>query len=191
MPGSPSKRDRTDRWLELAGDPATMRDLCDRIVEGGTLREFCEAHDVRYSDVSAWISAENERRERFDTAIELRGEWLTDSVIRNLRMYVDLDIARAYGEDGKLLPITQMPEDIRRAIVQLEVDEAQVSAQAADPDSGDAPPNLVQTRTRKIKVVSHERAAELLGKYRKMFVDRVEHGVNESLEDLLTRSRAP
>jgi hypothetical protein len=188
--GSPNKRDRIDRWLVLAGDPATLRDICDHIVEGGTLREWCEQEDVRYSDVSLWLGAETERRDRYDTARSLRDEWLTDTVIRNLRIFADVDIARAYDDHGVLLPIAEMPEDVRRAIVSIEIDEEQVNRSQVDRDAdeGEAP-ELVHTRTRKIRLVSREKAVELLGKYRKMYVDKVEHSADATLEQLLTKSR--
>ncbi len=197
MAGSPKKRQRRTRWQILADDPATLRELCDHLVEGGTLLEWCRAHDVRYQAVSAWISAEDHRRQKVDAALQLRGEFLSDLVIRNLRMYADVDVSKAYDRDGRLLPIQDMPEDLRRAIREFEVEEEVESHEDEDegPQGGrlrrrrkDA---IAATRTTKIKTVSPEKAIELLGKYRKLFTDRVEHSVDTKLEDLLTASRQP
>ncbi|HXF44845.1 MAG TPA: hypothetical protein VNK91_01885 [Burkholderiaceae bacterium] len=182
MAGSPRKRERLDRLAALIGDPATLRELCCQIAEGTTVLEWCRAHDVPYSEVSAWLAAEPERRAKVDAALQLRGEYLSEMVIRNLRLYADVDIAQAYGSDGQLLPIQQMPESVRRAIQAFEV---------VDHENPDDAPSRGPTRTRKVRLVSPERAVELLGKYRRLFVDRVEHGADESLEELLTRSREP
>lgn len=197
MPGSPKRRNRRDRLSALLGNPATLRALCDHLVEAGTLLEWCRAHDVPYAAVSAWIAAEEHRREKVDAALQLRGEYLSDMVIRNLRMYADLDIARAYGADGRLLPIREMPEDIRRAIREFEVEEGLGAIDTADPGPNGGQlkrrrkSKLIRTRTTSIKTITPEKAVELLGKYRKMFTDRIEHDASETLEDLLTASRQP
>ena len=194
MPGSPRKRERRTRTAALIDDPATLRAICDFVVEGGSLVEWCRNHGVAYRDVAAWIAAEDHRREKFEQAKELRGEFLSELVIRQLRLFADLDVSRAYGPDGNLLPITAMPEDIRRAITQFEVEVDVAAAEGAD--SGSQGGKLRRrreqgrgVRTTKIKTVSPERAIELLGKYRKMFTDKVEHEAGETLEQLLTRSR--
>lgn len=170
MASAPRKRERRDRLAALLGDPDTLRALCDHVIEGGTLVEWCRARDVKYTDVAAWIAAEDHRREKFEAAKDLRGEFLAELVVRNLRMFADVDMNDALDKRGKLLPFRQIPEHIRRAIREIEY------SLAGKPD--------------KIKLVAPERAIELLGKYRKMFTDRIEHDASETLEELLTRSRA-
>lgn len=182
MAGSPKKRERRTRTQRLLADPATLRAICDAIVEGGTLVEWCRQHDVPYTEAAAWIAAEDHRREKFEAARDLRGEFLSELVVRNLRLFADLDIGRAYGADGKLLPVPEMPEDIRRAITQFEVFE-EFQGRGEDREYiGD---------TKKLKTIDPARAVELLGKYRRMFIDRVEHGGKVTLEELVGGSMSP
>lgn len=182
MAGSPRRRDRKERLAQLLGDPETLRTLCDVIIEGGTLAEWCRARDVPFGAVSAWIAAEEHRREKFKAAQDLRGEYLSELVVRNLRQFADVDIGKAYGPDGALLPVASMPEDVRRAVASFEVFEEYAGR-------GDKREAVGQTT--KIKLIDPARAVELLGKYRRMFVDQVEHSATLTLEQLLGASRAP
>lgn len=182
MAGRPAARERQERLAELLGAPEVLRDICDSIVSGGTLPEWCTAHGVAYQPVAAWINAEDHRRERFKMAQDLRGEFLSELVVRNLREFVEVDLARAFGADGALLPMDQIPPDIRRALAGVEVEELFAG-------KGDKREHVGTVR--KIKRVDPARALELLGKYRRMFVDKVEHDIGPTLEKLLSASRRP
>jgi len=176
------RRERTDRWAALAADPATLRAICDHVAEGGSLPEWCRAHDVRFADVNAWLSADKRRAELYQAARTARDEFLDELVIRNLRLFADLDLGRAYDKDGELLPLHKMPEDIRRAITKVEVTEEFAGRGESREHIG---------YTKKIRTVSPERALELLGKYRRKFVDRVEHAGKLTLEELVGGSMNP
>jgi hypothetical protein len=171
------KRERTDRWLTMADDPATFREMCIFVIEGGTLVEWVRQHDVRYGDVSAWIAADDKRAERFESALKLRGEYLSDMVVRNLRQLVELDIATLIDDDGSVKPLDRMPAAARRAIAGIEVTEA---------FEGRGSRRKITGHTKKLKLVDPARAIELLGKYRRLFVEKIEHDASDSLVDLLT-----
>lgn len=170
------RRQRTERWAAMIGDPATLRAICDHVAEGGSLPEWCREHDVRFADVNAWLSGDDYRAKIYQAARQARDEFLDEIVIRNLRLFADLDLGRAYDKDGELLPLHKMPEDIRRAITQVEVTEEFKGRGESREHIG---------YTKKIRTVSPERALELLGKYRRKFVDRVEHGGKLTLEELV------
>lgn len=174
MAGSPQKRARTNRWLTLVGDPATLRDICDFVAEGHSLVEWVREQDVRYGDVWSWIIADDQRKSLYAQALEGRNEFLNELVVRNLRQMADADPAQAY-HDGKLLPFIEWPEGLRRAVLSIEYGSALTTA-------------VKKNKTRevsKVKLVDPARAAELLGKYRKLFVEQHEHKGKLTLEDLV------
>lgn len=164
MAGAPIKRARTDRWTALMNDPATLRDICDFVAEGHSLVEWVRAHDVRYGDVWSWIIADDRRQELYAKALEGRGEFLNELVVRNLRQLADVDIGELfYGrgkKKGQRKPMHELSPALRRAIVAIEADG-------------------------KIKLVSPKDATELLGKYRKLFVEQHAHTGKLTLEELV------
>jgi phage terminase small subunit len=46
-----------------------------------------------------------------------------ERVLKEYARIAFADIAQAYGADGKLLPVSEMPEDIRRALIGVEIAE--------------------------------------------------------------------
>lgn len=89
-------------------------------------------------------------------------------IIRELKAMANLDISQAFGEDGAMLPLHEMPADVKRAIAAVETSEL----------FGYAPGEEGKTQIghiRKLKFWPKDKALELLGKYLKMFTDRVEH----------------
>ncbi len=163
MAGSPIKRARRERLATLLGDPATAGDIARYVAEGGSLVTWCHERDVPYSDVAAWLAAEDGRREQYAAARALRDEYLSEVVVRNLHDFATVDIADAFIKTGKnkgrLKALKDMPAALRRAIVSIE--------------------------TGKLKLISPKDAVELLAKYRRMLVDRVDVEGRMRLEDLV------
>ena len=114
--------------------------------------------------VAALIAAGKEKQA---DRLEVRA----DTVLREILRIATTDLAQAFDESGNLLPIHQMPEDVRRAIASVKV--------RTDDDG-----SLV----REVKLWDKPKSLELLGKHLKLFVDRVEHDVSESLGALVLAS---
>lgn len=106
-------------------------------------------------------------KERQAERLEVRA----DTVLRELLRIATADLSQAFDEGGNLLSIHQMPEDVRRAIASVKV--------RTDDDG-----SLV----REVKLWDKPKSLELLGKHLRLFVDRVEHDVSESLGDLVLAS---
>lgn len=123
--------------------------------------EWCADHGCNYAQTARWIAADTERQERFNTALLIQADYLTEIVKRNLRMMAEADISMAYDDDCRLIPLRQMPEAIRRSISGVE--SLTVAGEGGESE-----------RVTKIKIVDPARATEMLGKYLKMFVDRRE-----------------
>lgn len=91
-----------------------------------------------------------------------------DEVLRELLRIMNTDISAAFDETGKLLPLKKIPEDLRRAISSIEIN-----------DSGDS--------VKKLKLHDKLRALELLGKHLKLFTEKhqVEHSFTEMTDEQL------
>lgn len=165
----------------LQQDPATMLTIVESIAEGGTLLELARQWDVPYHELATWIAAEKDRQDRYNLALDFRKEYLAELVIAGIRTIADVDIGDAYDQQGNLKAMHDIPEHIRRAIAGVEVFEEFEGRGEARTKIGE---------TKKLKLIAKDKALELLGKYRKMFVDRVEHEGKVTLEELVGGSMA-
>lgn len=107
------------------------------------------------------------------------------AVLTELKHFAHSDLKDAFHEDGTLLPLHKMPEKIRRAIKSFEVEEL---FDEPDPDTGE---KFKIGRVVKVSLWDKPKGLELLGKHDKLFTDKVEHTVSDSLADLLAMARAP
>lgn len=85
------------------------------------------------------------------------------------------DIGRAYDDNGAMLPLKQMPPDVRRAISSLDVSEININGNKMG-------------EIKKVKYADKLKALELLGRHLKLFTDRVEHSGKVTLEELVAGS---
>lgn len=88
------------------------------------------------------------------------------------------DLGEAFDEDGNLLPVHRMSEAIRVVIAGLDVETTDG-------------PGRVRTVTQKVKISDRIRALELLGKYQKLFTDRLDLTGRLTLEDLVCSDGKP
>jgi phage terminase small subunit len=101
-----------------------------------------------------------------------RVEVKADDVLRELIRVMTVDVARAFDVNGRLLPLQQMPEDVRRAIASFEVEESLVS----------------DTVVRKVKFLDKMRAVELGMKHLGLLIEKVKVEGTITLEQLVTAS---
>jgi phage terminase small subunit len=104
-------------------------------------------------------------------------ELKADDILRELLRIAQVDIAKIYDADGLLLPIHEMPEDVRRAIAGVEVTEV------GDDD------RLV--RTKRIRFWDKTKALELLAKVLKLLTENVNVSGSLNLEQLLAKAGQP
>lgn len=139
--------------------------------------------DAARSSASTLLTNPNIQR-RIDQLMEHRLAAVrvtADRVLHELERLAMVDPAEAYTPDGQLKPMHEIPEDLRRSIAAIEVDELFAG-------KGDAREQIGYTK--KIKFWPKEKALEQLGKYLKMFSDRldVNHTGKLTLEDLVASS---
>lgn len=89
-------------------------------------------------------------------------------VLRELMSFAFLDVGTAYDDEGKLLPLKEMPEATRRSIASIETTNI----------GGDEGVAVLS----KVKFHDKPRGLELLGKHLKMWTDKVLHEGGVSVE---------
>ena len=161
-----SRRARTTKWMN---DPETIDYICVQVANGGSLLAICEERDIRYSDAVGWIYFKRESQIKYEQALNARGEWMAQKVLDEVRRIGTVDIRRAYDDDGKLLDVKEMPEDVARCIQSVVVTDTKEGQRVT------------------IKLADKLRALELLGKQVKLFTDRLEIH-DKTLEDLVRES---
>ena len=92
--------------------------------------------------------------------IAKRNDITVDRIVQELTRIGTVDIRDAFDENGNLLPIKDIPEDVARAISGIDVDELYEGSGKDRERIGD---------TRKIRLTDKVRALETLGKHFKMF----------------------
>lgn len=97
--------------------------------------------------------AMNKRAEKLEITAE--------RVLTEIARIAYVDISRAYDEKGRLLPLHEMPEDVRRAISGVEVAEERVDG-------------VVVGEVRKVKFWDKKGSLDLLGRHLKLFTDVLE-----------------
>ncbi len=136
-----------------------------------------------YSEKSAASQGERllrnaEIKTAIDEALSKRAQRVevkADDILRELMRIALADISQAYGDDGQLLKIKEMPEEIRRAIAGIETEELFEGFGEDRTRVGD---------TVKVKFWNKPQALELLGKHLKLFTDKVEHSGEVNIVNL-------
>lgn len=180
MAGSPKKRARKEAAKTFFEQPNAIDLICARIVAAGTLVDVCREFNIHYGAVNAWIEEDDSRRKRYAAALEVREKHGKEHVIRELMGLLKVDVTTAFLPNGELKALESMPEDVRRFISGMEVEELY---------AGSGKDKIEIGRVRKIKFYDKMRAIELMAKHLKMLVDKVEHSGKVTLEEILEASR--
>lgn len=103
-------------------------------------------------------------------------EITAERVLGELAKLAFYDPGKLFGEDGQLLPIAEMDDVTRAAIAGLDVEQREGTATRS-----------VST-VRKVKLADKGINLERLGRYLKLFTDRIEHDGRVTLEQLVCGS---
>ncbi|MGA9070540.1 MAG: terminase small subunit [Terracidiphilus sp.] len=95
-----------------------------------------------------------------------------DGLVLELMKIAVCDPGKLYDENGERIPVYRLDPDTRAAVA------------AVEDESVDGP-GRVRTLTQRLKMADKLRAIELLGKYQRMFTDRIEHDGRITLEELI------
>lgn len=113
-------------------------------------------------------------------AQEKRTGITADRVLQELGRVAFFNLAQCYDEKGLLIRPDKLPEDVARAIAQIETDEIFV---------GTGDDRTLEGLSKKLKPCDKVKALELLGKHFKLFVEKVEVDFGESLGAELKAAR--
>ncbi len=96
-----------------------------------------------------------------------RTQITADLILRELLQLATVDLGKAFDATGTILPLNEMPVEIRKAISSIEVNELF--------DNGQGEQKSVIGFTKKIRFWDKPKCLELLGKHLKLFTEVVEH----------------
>jgi hypothetical protein len=155
----------------IVNDPQFFQNICDFIVGGGTLVEFCAQKnhgvEISYPACLRWIRLDPTRRELYDRALKDREEWQIDKILREIQDIGTFNLGDIFEEDGTQKKFKDWPSKIQRAVKEI---------------------NNGKDGT-EIKFFDKLKALEMLGKQAGMFKEKVEHSGKVTLEHLVSQSK--
>lgn len=152
----------TPRFIELTSEDnqkKTLEDICSHVANGGSIIDLCKLWKIGWNNLNNWLYADKERKERYHQAIEAQGEWAIQRILTELRSIAFCDIDVIFNEDHSLKPIADWPEEARRKLSGIEVDELKEDGVRIG-------------YTKKVKLVDKIKALELMMKNLNMLTER-------------------
>ncbi len=137
--------------------------ILNHVRNGGSLISLCETWGVRYSDFIGWVRADKQRSDLYNEAQKDRSEWTDEMILSELRLTARFDMRKLYDEHGTRKRVNELDAETARMVQEVKSDGS-------------------------LKLYDKQRAQELLGKHRRLFVDKTEHDISEKLEDILSKS---
>lgn len=106
-------------------------------------------------------------------------ELTADLILAEILKLAQVDLGKAYDSNGNLLPIHEIPEDVRKAMSGVKVFEE---------FEGVGRDRIKIGEVREVKFWDKTKALELLGKHLKLFTDRIEHSGKLTMAELVAGS---
>lgn len=116
------------------------------------------------------------RLEELQAPTMARYEITAEKIIHELYRIATCDIGQAFNEDGTMKPIHEIPEDVRRAIQAVEVEQL---------FDGTGADRYQVGHTKKIRFWDKNKALEMLGKHFKLYTDKIIVDGKVTLEQLV------
>ena len=168
---------RTEQALRLKfEDPKTITTICDHVADGGSLVNLCRTWDLPYGKITRWIHADKELNQLYRNAINDRGEWAVDRVLLEVATLSFGNPADIFNEDHSLKPVEEWPDDLKRSVTAIEVQET---------FDGTGENRTHTGYLKKVKFESKLGGLKLMSQLYKMLSEKAEDG-QMKLEDLVT-----
>ena len=107
----------------LIVDPEEIGVILIRLSEGENLPEIASDYQVSYLALSKFMRGHELINDRFQEAINAGSEIRINAVIDAIQKIALADPKDAFDEEGKVLHIKDMPENLRKAIASFEFSE--------------------------------------------------------------------
>lgn len=182
-----AKQPRTSRAVvrkaeELLSNPNALDIICAHIASLGTIEDLALTWGVNYGHIAIWLDKTPERRSAHLSALKARDRLRAERAMVQLDAIANSDLRKLYDSEGRLLPVSQWPDDIAQAVAGVDVFEEFAGTGRERTKIGE---------TRKIKLWDKLRGIELIGKTLAMFTDKVEVSGKITLEALVAGSNEP
>lgn len=126
-----------------------------------------------------WIRKDSERLKLYNEAMYDRNEWVKERVLVELGHIATSDMLGMFDDNGAVKHPKEWPAELRRAVAGIEVKEL-FNIEGA-----------LIGYAKKIKLWDKTKGLELTGKTLAMFVEKHEHTVDKTLEELILESYKP
>ena len=150
----------------------------------GTQAAIRAGYSIKGAHVQAAQLLSNPKVQEFANKLKTeraeRTEITSDRVLKEIGRLAFADIRSVFDESGQLLPVHMLPPEVSASIASIEVVTSKVP--------GGEPVDVEHTA--KIKFWDKRGSLELLGRHLKMFTDKLEVEVRDSLAERLERVRA-
>lgn len=163
-------------WENLKDDPSLIVDICDHIANGGSPIQLAHIYNIKFATLIRWVRDDIDRTKLYNQAMFDRGEWVKERVLMELGHIATSDIAGMFDDSGSIKHPKDWPQELRRAVAGVDVKE--------EFDTEGALVGYVK----KIKLWDKMKGLELTGKTLAMFLEKHEHTIEKSLEDLIVES---
>ena len=154
-----------ERTVEKLKDPALITDVVCYVSVGNSLIDLCNIWQVTYYVVSNYLYKNH--KDEYEAALMTRGEWIEQRILDEIKSIGLVDIRQAYDEDGRMLDPKEWPDSLARAIAAVETTEEY---------GGKGDDRELTGYTKRLKMWDKLKALELLGKNRRMFLDKETDG---------------
>ena len=157
-------------------DPQLINKICSHVSNGGSAIDLSEMMQVRYSDLMRFINQDANRQAAYKQAIQDREEWAKEKILSEIRALGTYDIRKLFNDQGGILPVSQWPTEIAKAIAGLEVSEE---------FSGSGDERTQTGWLKRIKTVDRLKALEMAAKNLSMLTEKHEVKGELTLDQLI------
>lgn len=165
-----------DYEFQIFNDPYLMDKVCNHIAMGGSVIDIAETLRINYATMMNWIKGEADRLKRYEQALVFRNEWAKEKVLKEIRDLGTFDIRKVLGVNGEVLPASEWPDEIAKAVVAIDVSE----------EFDKSGQDKVQAGwLKKVKFVDKLKALEMSAKNLSLLTEKHEVSGNLTLEQLL------
>lgn len=161
-----------DYEYQIFNDPNLIDKICNHVAMGGSVIDIAQTLRINYATLITWIRSESTRLKQYEQYLLYRNEWAKEKVLKEIRDLGTFDIRKVLGVNGEVLPASEWPDEIAKAVVSIDVSEE---------TNGDE--NIGWLK--KVKFVDKLKALEMSAKNLSLLTEKHEVSGNLTLDQLI------